>query len=137
MARAHRTWTGKTPTSASRDRSSPLVATVRDDVAAVEGSLSTIESDITTIEGDLAGKADAAALADLQSRVDAEVPTRADVESLFAAISHRIDDPTEHHTRIVDILAELDAEARESHALRDASFSDRLRWLLTGTTPDR
>lgn len=106
----------------------------RSSVAELRRSLDDLSAEVEAVEADVEDAADASEVASLRYHLEEEVPTRLELEYIFAPAAERLDDEGTH-SDMESVVEEVDEELRRTHALREAGFLDRLRWLLTGRLP--
>jgi len=103
-------------------------------VADLRASLDDLSAEVEAVGADVEDAADASEVASLRYHLEEEVPTRLELEYIFAPAAERLDGEGTHPD-MESVVEEVDAELRRTHALREAGFLDRLRWLLTGRLP--
>jgi hypothetical protein len=114
--------------AATADEARATTAQAREAVEALDEELDHVAAAVE-------GAADEAALAELADHVESSVPTRLELEYVFAPAADRVDDDS-RHPDMESVVDEIDRELRRSYRLREAGLLGRLRWLLTGGLPE-
>jgi hypothetical protein len=98
-------------------------------------AVETLDDELDDVAAAVEGAADEAALAELSDHVESSVPTRLELEYVFAPAADRVDDGG-RHPDMESVVEEVDRELRRSYRLREAGLLGRLRWLVTGELPE-
>jgi archaellum component FlaC len=106
----------------------------RSTTAEAREAVETLDDELDDVAAAVEGAADEAALAELSDHVESSVPTRLELEYVFAPAADRVDDGG-RHPDMESVVEEVDRELRRSYRLREAGLLGRLQWLLTGELP--